>query len=122
MSIIVASQFDEDFNAALRAHPLKPAVIPVPGDRPWSVANDADALLVRPTPSWEAHIQTPRPESWPGRLRWIFSGSVGLDRYPAWLLDDVPVSCSRGVYSGEIADYVISAIYAHGKNLEARWG
>lgn len=119
MSIVIASQFEEDFNAALRDHPSRPTVVAAPADRPWSVANDVDVLLVRPLPVWRESGEAPPPEAWPGRIRWIFSGSVGVDRYPRWLLDAPQVSCSRGVYSTEIADYVISAIYAHGKNLEA---
>jgi len=119
MSIVIASQFDEDFNAALRAHSSKPTVVAAPEDRPWAVANDVDVLLVRPSGVWHANIGAPAPEAWPGRVRWIFSGSVGVDRYPRWLLDAPQVTCSRGVYSTEIADYVIAAIYTQGKDLEA---
>ena len=49
----------------------------------------------------------------------MYSGSVGVDFYPRWLLEAPLVSCGRGVASDEIADYVISAIYHHAKNLEA---
>lgn len=119
MSLIIASQFEDSFNAELREHPLRPIVIDVPEDNPWDVANDADVLLVRPSPAWRAKRGAERPANWPGRLRWICSGSVGVDFYPTWLLDAPLVSCGRGVASEEIADYVIGAIYANGKNLDA---
>jgi phosphoglycerate dehydrogenase-like enzyme len=119
MSLIIASQFDEDFNAALRAHPSSPIVIAAPEADPWSAANEADILLVRPTPNWHQRIGSDVPEAWPGRVKWVFSGSVGIDRYPSWLLEGPQVTCSRGVYSNEIAHYVISAIYTHSKDLEA---
>jgi phosphoglycerate dehydrogenase-like enzyme len=119
LSLVIASQFDDSLNDALRNHPSAPTVIAAPEDHPWSVANDADVLLVRPSPVWSAQRQSPRPAAWPGRLRWVFSGSVGIDRYPGWLLDAPLVSCGRGVASDEIADYVIGAIYAEAKNLES---
>lgn len=115
MRLVVASQFEEDFNDALRGHPLRPEVIAIPGDRPWEAANDADVMLVRPSPAWRG---ANRPAAWPGRVRWICSGSAGVDAYPRWLLDAPVVSCGRGVASEEIADYVVAAIYAQAKTLE----
>lgn len=118
MSFIIASQFEDGFNDNLRALPFRPTVIPVPEEAPWQAANDADVLLVRPTPGWRGSRDLPRPEAWPGRVRYVYSGSVGVDPYPRWLLDAPLVSCGRGVSSDEIADYVVAAIYAHSKNLE----
>jgi len=119
MTLTIASQFEDGFNQDLRALPLRPTVIAVPEDAPWQAANDADVLLVRPSSAWRGNRGLVRPVSWPGRLQWIFSGSVGVDFYPRWLLDAPLVSCGRGVASEEIADYVIAAIYAYAKNLEA---
>lgn len=119
MSLVIASQFEPGFNDGLRALPFGPTVIDLTDDRPWEVANDADILLVRPSLAWREHRGLERPASWPGRLRWIYSGSVGVDFYPQWLLDAPLVSCGRGVSSQEIADYVISALYHHAKDLEA---
>ncbi|MET0239105.1 MAG: NAD(P)-dependent oxidoreductase [Sphingobium sp.] len=119
MSLIIGSQFEDGFNEGLRALPLKPTVIPVADNEPWRAASDVDVLLVRPSPGWRGNRDLPRPEAWPGRVRYVYSGSVGVDPYPRWLLDAPLVSCGRGVSSDEIADYVIAAIYAHTKNLEA---
>jgi phosphoglycerate dehydrogenase-like enzyme len=118
MSFIIASQFDDRFNEGLRAHAVGPTVIAASEERPWEAASKADILLVRPSPAWQRHLESERPASWPGRLRWVYSASVGVDFYPRWLLEAPLVSCGRGVSSEEIADYVISAIYHHAKNLE----
>lgn len=118
MSFIIASQLDADFNRGLASHPSRPTLIDVSEDAPWSAASVADMLLVRPSPAW---FQPPAatPLAWPGRLKWVYSASAGIDFYPPWLLDAPLVTCGRGVASDEIADYVVAAIYAHSKNLEA---
>jgi phosphoglycerate dehydrogenase-like enzyme len=116
--LVIASQMEEGFNEGLRAH-LGATVIGVPEDRPWDAANDADILLVRPTPTWKGNRDLERPAAWPGRLRWVYSASAGIDFYPPWLLDAPIVTCGRGVASDEIADYVIAAIYLQAKDLEA---
>ncbi len=119
MSFVIASQFESAFNDQLSAHPARPTVIGVSEERPWEAAAEADVLLVRPSPAWREHRLAPRPANWPGRLRWIYSGSSGIDFYPPWLLEGPPVSCGRGVASDEIAEYVIAAILAQAKDLEA---
>lgn len=119
MSLIIASQLEEDFNEGLRAHAVGPTVIAAPSEQPWTIANDADVLLVRPSPSWRANRALPKPAAWPGRLRWVYSASAGVDFYPPWLLEAPLVTCGRGVASEEIADYVLAAIYLRAKDLEA---
>jgi len=119
MSLIIASQMDEGFNARLRAHPIAPSVIAVSEERPWEAANEADLLLVRPSQAWQRLKTTGRPAAWPGKLKWVYSASVGVDFYPRWLLDAPLVTCGRGVAAEEIADYVIAAIYLQSKDLES---
>ncbi|QGP78344.1 NAD(P)-dependent oxidoreductase [Sphingobium sp. CAP-1] len=118
MSLIIASQLDADFNRGLGQHPAAPVLIDVEEEEPWNAASEADMLLVRPSPAWK-RPSLARPPLWPGRLKWVYSASAGIDFYPDWLLDAPLVTCGRGVASEEIADYVIAAIYAHAKNLEA---
>jgi phosphoglycerate dehydrogenase-like enzyme len=119
MSLIIASQMEEGFNQQLRMHASAPTVISVPEERPWEAANEADLLLIRPSPLWRRLKTESRPAEWPGRLKWVYSASVGIDFYPSWVLEAPLVTCGRGVASAEIADYVIAAIYAHSKNLDA---
>jgi len=119
MSFVIASQLEAELNEAIARHPSRPKVIAAPVDTPWTIANDADALIVRPTPAWRQAPRDDVPAGWPGRLRWVFTSSAGVDFYPHWLLDAPVVSCARGTASEEIADYVIAAIYARTKDLAA---
>jgi len=118
MGLVIASQMEDGFNVSLRAHPTGPIVIGAPEATPWEAASDADVMLVRPSPPWRGARGAPRPAAWPGRLKWVYSVSVGVDPYPRWLLDAPLVTCGRGVASEEIADYVIAAIYLQAKDLE----
>ena len=121
MSLIVASQMEPDINQALARLPLRPHIIPAPVGEPWRAAQDADVLIIRPSPEWITSRKqgVVRPAGWPGRLQWVFSASAGIDFYPEWLLDAPLVSCGRGTASQEIADYVIAAIYRQAKDLDA---
>ncbi|CAN5251258.1 D-isomer specific 2-hydroxyacid dehydrogenase family protein [soil metagenome] len=119
MSLVIASQMEEGFNAQLRLHPLAPTLVAAPEVEPWSTAADADVLITRPSPAWRGAKNQPRPPGWPGRLKWIYSASAGVDFYPPWLLEAPIVTCGRGVASEEIADYVIAAIFLQAKDLEA---
>jgi phosphoglycerate dehydrogenase-like enzyme len=119
MGLVIASQLEEGLNAQLRAHASAPKVIAVSEERPWEVANDADLLLIRPSVQWRQHKTLARPAVWPGRLKWVYSASVGVDFYPRWVLDAPMVTCGRGVASEEIADYVVAALYSRAKDLDA---
>jgi len=119
VSLIIASQLEPEFNEAIERLPFAPKVIPAPAGAPWEAANDADVLIIRPGLDWRGVRDTAKPAGlWPGRLRWVLSASAGIDFYPPWLLDAPLVTCGRGTASDEIADYVISAIYLHTKDLE----
>jgi phosphoglycerate dehydrogenase-like enzyme len=119
MTLVIASQLEEGLNAQLRTHVSAPTVIGVSEERPWEAANDADLLLIRPSLQWRQHKTLARPAVWPGRLKWVYSASVGVDFYPRWVLDAPLVTCGRGVASEEIADYVFAALYSHAKDLDA---
>lgn len=119
-SLVIASQLEPEINAALARLPSAPRLIPVPDGEPWQAAREADVLIVRPGPDWRAARGRAAPRGeWPGRLRWVFSASAGIDFYPPWLLEAPLVTCARGTASDEIADYVVAAIYQHTKNLDA---
>jgi phosphoglycerate dehydrogenase-like enzyme len=119
LSLIIASQMEQVFNDQLRTHASAPTVISVPEERPWEAANDADLMLIRPSLQWRQLKTRSRPAEWPGRLKWVYSASVGIDFYPSWVLQAPLVTCGRGVASAEIADYVMAAIYAVSKDLHA---
>jgi phosphoglycerate dehydrogenase-like enzyme len=116
--LVIASQMEEGFNEALGVRTGATVFAP-PEDRPWEAANDADVLVVRPSAAWRTNHHLDCPASWPGRLKWVYSASVGVDFYPRWFLDAPLISCGRGVASEAIADYAIAAIYRHTSDLEA---
>jgi phosphoglycerate dehydrogenase-like enzyme len=118
-SVVIASQLESAVNELLRAHPSRPTVIDVPEQRPWEVADKAEVLLVRPAPAWRGHGHAAAPAGWPGRVRWVFSSTTGVDYYPRWMIGSAPLTCARGVASEEIAEYVIAAIFAQAKDLDA---
>lgn len=118
MSLIIASQMEPEFNRQLAQHPSNPHLIDVSEEAPWTAAEQADILVVRPSPVWRK-TRGERPGSWPGRLKWVYSVSAGIDFYPSWLLDAPIVTCGRGVAADEIADYVVAAIYAQAKPLDS---
>jgi len=119
-NVVIASQLDPAVNDLLRAHPSKPTLIDVPAERPWEIGAEADVLLVRPGPSWLGHGRHAAPAGWPGRVKWIFSATTGVDFYPNWMVTgSTQMCCARGVASEEIAEYVIAAILAQAKDLDA---
>lgn len=118
-STVIASQLDPEINELLRAHPSKPTLIDVPEQRPWEVASEAEIMLVRPAQAWRFHGHNAAPEGWPGKVRWVFSATTGVDFYPRWMIKSTPLCCARGVASEEIAEYVIAAIFARAKNLDS---
>jgi len=116
--IVIASQLEPAVNDLVRAHSSRPTVIEVPDERPWQIAPAADVLLVRPAPAWRGHGHSAAPAGWPGRVKWVYSATTGVDFYPRWMIGGTPLCCARGVASEEIAEYVIAAILAQTKNLD----
>ena len=121
MSLILASQLGPEFDALAAAHPAVTKLIAIaPDEAPLErIAAEADALILRPGPVWRGSQPVARPSSWPGRLRWVHSTSVGVDYYPDWIGEAPWFSCGRGVSSHQIADYVVGALYAHARDFAA---
>jgi phosphoglycerate dehydrogenase-like enzyme len=114
--LVIASQMGSDFD-----HLLSGAggldIIPVPAEAPAHAALDADILWATPLGGW-AKMAAPMPGSWPGRLRWAQIASAGIDAFPSWFFDRLPVACTRGNNATPIAEYVVLSVLAHAKSWD----
>ncbi|MFT4191505.1 MAG: NAD(P)-dependent oxidoreductase [Comamonas sp.] len=125
--LVIASQMDAAANARLRERlaqaPFDGAgqarVIDLePGQIPRDLPPEVQVLIARPLPR---HLHSLPPEGWPYGLRWVQLMGIGLDGYPRWLLDRVPVGVARGTSSNVIAEYVLAQVFAFAKDLPALW-
>jgi len=85
----------------------------------WLRSHEAEVLLTAPRNGWNDAPRDP-PPAWPGRLRWVHLASAGVDFFPPWLFLVPQVTCSRGVSAEPIAEYVLSAMLEHVKQLNSR--
>lgn len=77
---------------------------------PWIFAGQTEAL----------ETSTP-PLGWPYGLKWIQLLTSGVDAYPRWFLETVPVTTARGVAAEPIAEFVMGAILCAAKQLPQAW-
>ena len=111
--LVIASSLTEQHNEWLAAHPSRPEVIVLA--TPWDVPENAEALFTYQT-QWRA-APAARPAGWFGGLKWIQVASAGVDTFPPWFFEGPPVTRGLGVQAPAIAEYVLSAIFAHEKRF-----
>jgi phosphoglycerate dehydrogenase-like enzyme len=97
-------------------HPELHLVDLVAGEKP---RDDVEQILLTgPHP--------PNPDSgWRSRAdgaRWVHFGSAGIDNFPRDWLFGRTVTCSRGVNSAPIAEFVLGLILSAEKRLPELWG
>jgi len=118
-SPVILNHLGPTVGARIAAHWSRPRVIERDeAQPPWAVPSGVDVLLTRPLIGWDAAPAVP-PGGWPRDLRWIQSASTGMDFYPRWFLDGAPVTCARGVSAVPIAEFVLAAVLAFEKRLDA---
>jgi len=116
---VVLNQLDAATGAAITALDSGVRVITDAESAPWARDTEADVLLTAPRNSWRSAPKT-APPGWPGRLQWVHTASVGIDYFPPWLFDVPVVTCARGVAAVPVAEFVLSALLTHAKQLEQR--
>ncbi len=123
--LVIASQMDASFNQALRAQlaDIYPGaqVLDVPTGVPSDLPAQVNILLSRPINVRGYQAPDSSPPGWPYGVRWIQLVSSGIDAYPQWLFDPVPVTTARGSASEPIAEYILAAIFAYNKHLPELW-
>ena len=121
--IIIASQLDTAVNLRL-AQQAQVRVIDLPPGDLSGLSREANVLFARPfnkVGSAAATRAAPIPQGWPLRLDWVQLASVGIDFYPAWLLQGPIVTLARGTASDAIAEYVLAAIFSAAKRVPEIW-
>ncbi|KJF74614.1 NAD(P)-dependent oxidoreductase [Agrobacterium arsenijevicii] len=114
---IIAIHMSDIQAERLRRHSSQPVVIEYSkSTEPWNVPPEAD-FLVTFMRGWAKAPRT-APPGWPHGLKWIQAGSAGLDAFPKWFFEGVPVSNGRGIQAIGIAEYVLTAILLHEKRLD----
>lgn len=113
----VASQLDATFNALLRERGLE--VLELPRGLPRDLPGDVRVLLAAPHADFRDALQA--PEGWPFGLRFVQLATSGLDYFPRWLFDGLPVASARGVTAESIAEFALATIFAAAKQVPQVW-
>jgi phosphoglycerate dehydrogenase-like enzyme len=120
-NLIVASQFGDVLNNALRARVPDISIVPIPRGVPNDLPPGAIALFAAPNFALRDVASAPQPSGWPHRLRWVQLISAGADAYPRWFFDGPIVTCARGPSAEPIAEYTLAAIFAAVKSFPDLW-
>lgn len=112
--LMVASETGQRLNDRLADLPSVD-IIDVPADAPWAAILQADILWASPLRGWR---NRQKPAGWPGRLRWAQIASTGIDAFPEWFFEGLPVACTRGNNAAPIAEYVMLAILSVAKSWD----
>lgn len=115
---VIAYSFIKPLREAIAAHPSAPVVLDYTKTaKPWDVPPEARLLMCFHA-GWEDAPAT-KPAGWPYGLEQINVLSAGVDKYPDWFFEDVPVTCGRGVSAEAIAEFALTAIFAQDKQIVA---
>ncbi|BAP45424.1 D-isomer specific 2-hydroxyacid dehydrogenase family protein [Pseudomonas sp. LJDD11] len=118
---VIASQHDEEINALLRQRLPEYTIVAIGQGAP-QVPPEASILLTRPFFGNFLTQELPeQPAGWPFNLKWVQLTSSGIDGYPAWLFDQLPVSSARGTASVAVAEFALAAILAQVKQFPQVW-
>ena len=120
-ALLVASQLDETFNAALAEHVGDVEIVSIPRGTPSTLPVDARVLIAAPFHR-AGGVPTGRaPLGWPFDLGWVQLVSVGIDTYPLWLFDGPVVTSARGSSSVALAEFALAAILGAAKRFPDIW-
>jgi phosphoglycerate dehydrogenase-like enzyme len=119
--LIVASQLDEAFNAAIAGHAVDVDIVQVPRGAPVTLPDAAEVFVAAPFRKAGGTLTVAPPAGWPFDLKWIQLVSVGIDFYPPWLFDGPVVTCARGSSAVALAEFALGAILAAAKRFPEIW-
>ncbi|WP_252090914.1 NAD(P)-dependent oxidoreductase [Pseudomonas sp. MWU13-3659] len=116
---MIASQLDSRFNALLRDHLPGAEVLPLARGVPLDLPQEASVLLAAPHAGLRDASRP--PPGWPFGLGFVQLVSSGVDAFPRWLLDSLPVASARGVTADSLAEFALAAMFAAAKQLPSVW-
>nr|WP_246889686.1 D-isomer specific 2-hydroxyacid dehydrogenase family protein [Pseudomonas protegens] len=94
-------------------------VLSLPRGLPCGLPADIEVLLAAPHADFR-NAPVP-PAGWPFGLRFVQLVTSGLDYFPRWLFQDLPVASARGSTAESIAEFALAAIFAAAKQLPQVW-
>lgn len=115
----IASQLDEGFNQQLRQSLPGVEVLSLPRGLPNDLPGDIQVLLAAPHADFRDAPEP--PAGWPFGLCFVQLVTSGLDYFPRWLFQDLPVASARGSTAESIAEFALAAIFAAAKQLPQVW-
>lgn len=80
---------------------------------------DVRVLLAAPHGDFRDAVEP--PAGWPFGLQFVQLVTSGLDYFPRWLFDSLPVASARGSTAETIAEFALAAIFAAAKQLPQVW-
>lgn len=116
---VIVNHIGPEVSEALKAHPSQPRVLDdfepkTPGDLP----EDVEIVLTRALAEWrQCWEDSDAPAHGLPNLKWVQTFSVGVDRYPPWLLEGRMVTNGRGMTARAIAEFTLAAILLREKPL-----
>ncbi len=119
--IIVASQLQDAFNAAIAERVADVEIVPAPPGPPPTLPGGAEVFIAAPFRKAGGALPTRPPKGWPFDLRWIQLVSVGTDFYPRWLFEGPVVTSARGSSAVALAEYCLAAILSAAKRMPEIW-
>lgn len=120
-SIVIASQLPAAFNHGLRQQLPDAHIIDLPRGAPLDLDPAIAVLLATPMKIHGNHVPDRAPPGWPYGLGLIQLMSSGIDAYPRWLLDRLPVTTAKGSSANAIAEFALAALFAAAKQLPHSW-
>lgn len=115
----IASQLDAAFNARLRELLPDVEVLALPRGLPQALPADVRVLLAAPHGDFRDAAEP--LAGWPFGLQFVQLVTSGLDYFPRWLFDSLPVASARGSTAETIAEFALAAIFAAAKQLPQVW-
>lgn len=114
----VAHHFAPATSALLSSHPLVGEVRAIDTNARWNLPTDVDVIFAPPDFS-DISANAPRPDGWPGSVRFVQIASSGIDGYPAWMFEGPQVATSAGTGAPPIAEFVVTTMLMHEKRMPA---